>query len=105
MPFTPGYGRTKTFAALGSLLTGDLNSIQDDLGGALEQRAPLAVVTALPGSPVDGQEVIYQNASMASVGVAWRLKYRSASGSAYKWEFIGGAPLMSFDATTDVTPG
>ena len=58
-------------------------------------------VTSLPGSPVDGQEVFYQSTtagtggasnSMADVGAVWHLRYRSASTSAYKWEFVGGGP-------------
>lgn len=50
-----------------------------------------AVVTALPGSPADGQEVYFQ--ADATNGIYWHLRYRSGSASAYKWEFVGGAPL------------
>lgn len=28
---------------------------------------------------------------MAGVGAVWHLRYRAASASAYKWEFVGGA--------------
>lgn len=52
-------------------------------------------VSALPESAVDGQEVVYQNATMAAAGVAWRLRYRAGSASAHKWEFVGGAPLTA----------
>lgn len=103
MPFSPGYTRTKSFAALGTLLPGDLNAIQDDLGGALAHRAPLQVVSALPGSPTDGQEVVYQNAGMATDGIAWRLKYRAGSASAYKWECIGGVPWSAAVDTSETT--
>lgn len=57
-------------------------------------------VSSLPASPVDGQEVYYQSTtagtgggttnSMADVGAIWHLRYRAASASTYKWEFIGG---------------
>lgn len=103
MPFSPGYARTKNFAALGSFLPGDINAIQDDLGGALAHRAPLQVVAALPGAPTDGQEVVYQNATMAGLGIAWRLKYRAGSASAYKWEFIGGSPWVAEVTTLETT--
>lgn len=53
------------------------------------------LVTSLPGSPYDGQIIMYQSAAMATDGIIWRFRYRAASASAYKWEFIGGAPLAS----------
>lgn len=57
----------------------------------------LTTVTSLPGSPVDGQRCLYL--ADATNGVVWDLRYRSASASAYKWECVGGAPLMSGVAT------
>jgi hypothetical protein len=53
------------------------------------------VVTALPGSPVDGQEIYYQSAAMATAGVAWHLRYRAGATGSYKWEFLGGAPISA----------
>lgn len=55
--------------------------------------SPQSVVTSLPGSPVDGQVIYYQ--ADAANGVIWQLRYRSASSSSYKWEYVGGAPLSS----------
>ena len=57
--------------------------------------------TALPGSPVDGQEIYY--AADATNGIIWHLRYRSAarSGSG-AWEFLGGASLTS-EVTTNQT--
>lgn len=54
---------------------------------------PPAFVTSLPASPVDGQEVYYL--ADATTGVVWHLRYRAASSSSYKWEFVGGPPLHS----------
>lgn len=65
-----------------------------------------ALVTALPGSPVDGQEVYYQsptkytdnptaNTSMQTAGNVWHLRYRAAASGSYKWEFVGGSPLIA----------
>lgn len=50
-------------------------------------------VTSLPSSPVDGQTVVY--AADATNGVMWTLRYRAASSSSYKWEFVGGASLRA----------
>lgn len=49
-------------------------------------------VTALPGSPYDGQIVHFT--ADATNGVIWTFRYRAASSSPYKWEFVGGPPLF-----------
>ena len=69
---------------------------------ALNSAAPSDILTALPGSPIDGQ-VIYYNADPTN-GVVWQLRYRSASASAYKWEFIGGQVLSSTILTRESVP-
>lgn len=53
-------------------------------------------VSSLPVAPVDGQVIDY--IADAALGVVWRLRYRLASASALKWEFVGGSELR---ATTD----
>lgn len=63
----------------------------------------LAVVTSLPASPQDGQECLLL--ADAANGVVWHLKYRAASSSAYKWEFIGGNSLRSEVATEELRIG
>jgi len=52
-----------------------------------------AIVTSLPVTPVDGQVINYL--ADATNGVIWRLRYRAASPSTYKWEFVGGPPLYN----------
>lgn len=52
-----------------------------------------ATVTSLPASPVNGQDCYFL--ADATNGLVWHLKYRSASASAYKWEFVGGSPLTA----------
>ena len=47
---------------------------------------------ALPSPMYDGQEIVY--VADAAAGVLWRLRYNAASASAYKWEFVGGSPLV-----------
>jgi hypothetical protein len=64
------------------------------------------LVTSLPGSPVDGQECYYL--ADATNGVVWHLKYRAASASTHKWEFVGGSPWVGTvpgtQTTTSTTP-
>ena len=50
-----------------------------------------ASIAASVPNPVNGQEVKYLASD--SSGVIWHFKYRAASASAYKWEFIGGSGL------------
>lgn len=82
----------------------------DDPPAGMDQQKALALkldgysgiapplVTALPGSPVDGQEIYYL-ADPAS-GVIWHLRYNAASSSPYKWERIGGPGLYAAVATS-----
>lgn len=73
--------------------------VSDGLGGYTWQAgAPPPAGTALPASPVDGQEYYY--VVDATNGVVWHLKYRAASASAHKWEFVGGTPLTGEVNTT-----
>jgi hypothetical protein len=53
--------------------------------------------TTPPASPADGDEWILP--ADATNGVMWRFRYRAASASAYKWEFIGGPPLYGENPT------
>ena len=47
-----------------------------------------------PTSPSDGDIWI---ATAVGSGVAWQFRYNAGSASIYKWEFIGGPPLVSQD--------
>ncbi len=58
----------------------------------------IPVVTSLPTSPYDGQEV-YLLAD-ATGGVMWHLRFRAASPSTFKWEAISG-PSISAAVVTD----
>jgi hypothetical protein len=66
-----------------------IRSLAESLDGLIGP----TVVTALPASPPDGKEVYYT--ADATAGVVWHLKYRAASTSAYKWEYVGGPPLAA----------
>jgi len=58
-------------------------------------------VTSLPASPIDGQEIYY--GADATNGIIWHLRYRSASSSTYKWEYIGGPSLTNYVVTDQTT--
>lgn len=57
----------------------------------------LAAFNAL--TPADGMEVYVQ--ADAANGINWHLRYNGASGSAYKWEFLGGPWLTASVATLE----
>ena len=85
------------------------------LAQRLAATSPPQFVTKLPASPIDGTEVYYQSTTagtgggatdtMADVGAVWHLRYRAASSSAYKWEFVGGGAVYGVAGTgaTDET--
>jgi hypothetical protein len=71
------------------------------MGKVISPGGYLELVSALPGSPVDGMECLYQDATLAAQGAVWRLRYRSASASAYKWEFVGGLDFFESGAVVE----
>lgn len=77
---------------LPKLTAAQLNRMEQGIADAHTGIA-VPVVTVLPSSPVDGQEICFL--ADAGLGVVWRFKYRAASLSAYKWESIGGGSMSS----------
>lgn len=61
----------------------------------------IAAGGSLPTTPNDG-DIVYYVADDTN-GIVWAFRYRSASGSSYKWEFIGGPPLEAEVATEEST--
>jgi hypothetical protein len=58
------------------------------------------VVTALPGRPVDGDEVYFDT----GLGFLWRFVYLSAAAGAYRWVAVGGqTPLFAEVAAGEST--
>jgi uncharacterized protein DUF5907 len=55
--------------------------------------------TTPPASPADGDGWIYP--ADATNGVIWQFRYRAASSSPYKWECIGGPPIIARVDTTE----
>lgn len=58
----------------------------------VDKIAPTYVVApaTLPASPFEAQEVYYNTGSCV-----WHLVYLGATAGAYKWHYLGGAPLIS----------
>jgi len=78
----------------------DTGALSYDTGSAWLAVAPVpALVSALPGAPIDGQEIYYNN---ASAGVIWHLRYASGWGGldGYGWMFLGGSSLAAEVVTT-----
>lgn len=57
--------------------------------------------TSLPASPIDGR--VYHYVADATDGIVWQLRYRAASASAHKWEFIGGPPIIRQNTGINMT--
>jgi hypothetical protein len=62
-----------------------------------------ALVTALPGSPVDGQEVVLTD-SLTVPTYAWHLRYVAAKAS-NKWIHLGGSARFSEVVTPEAVAG
>jgi hypothetical protein len=58
----------------------------------------IGIGTTLPASPFDGQEYILVD-SLTVPTYAWRFRYVASITDAYKWVFIGGYAIRSFEAT------
>jgi hypothetical protein len=79
-----------------AMTSAKMNEIRDVLRWSSGDRT-----TSVPGSPNDGDELIYP--AETGFGAMWKFKYRSASGSAFKWEFVGGSPILVQVATDETT--
>lgn len=55
----------------------------------------MTVSATPPTAPTDGQLWAISPAT----GIIWLFRYNAAA-STYKWEFVGGAPLIGYDAST-----
>lgn len=92
----------------GWLPTGKYNLVVSDPSGrvatftqAWDSAPPPPTVTSLPTTPDDADEIYF--VADATNGIVWHLKYRAASASTYKWEYMGGGPLVSEVFTSEST--
>src|SRR5215471_16273030 len=84
------------------ILRVDLVNNRVVVGGALATTGSGSYGTSFPASPVDGQEYTLVD-STTNPTYQWHFRYNAASTSAYKWEFIGGAPAVAFVSTVEGT--
>lgn len=79
----------------------DMQELALDVEAAL--KAPVTSYgTSLPASPVNGQEAILVDANPPQLFV-WRFRFNS-SDPTYKWEFVGGIPLIKQETSTVAIP-
>lgn len=60
------------------------------------------VVTSLPGSPADGDEVYYK-VGTGDTALFWHLRYDSSITDSYKWRVVGAVDLHSEVNTAETT--
>jgi hypothetical protein len=73
------------------------------IGGVPGPQAQLASYgTQLPSNPTDGQEHVLVD-STTNPSYQWKFRYNAGSTSAYKWEFVGGAPAINTVDTQEMT--
>lgn len=76
-----------------------LSNYTDAEVAALLGTLQVVEVNALPGSPVDGQQVDYYPSGTIGTGVCWRCTWRDAlNGGVGAWLVHGGAPLVALTA-------
>lgn len=80
-------------------VTGSASPYTLGLSRATVQSA--AATVTLTVAPQNGDEIVY--AADSANGVNWHLRYNGSSSSPYKWEFIGGSPLMATAADVNIT--
>lgn len=64
--------------------------------------AAAPIVTTLPGSPADGDEVILVD-SLTAPTYSWRLRYVASITDGYRWVFVGGSPAYGFVSAQEST--
>jgi hypothetical protein len=51
-------------------------------------------------SPQDGDERYFQTPAMKTLGIMWKFRYNADASGAYKWEFVGGRPVLTTVASS-----
>jgi hypothetical protein len=94
-----GFSAVTGYASLPAGAWIDLNEVEFDLESVTQWAVPVGIytppplVTSLPTTGLyDGLEVYYL--ADAVNGVIWHLRYRTGGGT-YKWEVLGGSPLVA----------
>jgi len=97
MPATPVLALPYPAATDTADVPRDIQALAVKLDGYTSLRP--ALVSSLPGSPADGQEVYYL--ADAANGIVWHLRYRTAATGSYKWEVLGQPPPLTAEQPAD----
>ena len=95
------WGELSQVNAIDKLIIGDRLEISPQARQTILRGYSDTSGTSLPGTPMDGQ--LYDYVADSTDGVVWRFRYRAASASTYKWEFVGGSPLTEIVASNEST--
>ncbi len=93
-------GRLNLIEGSGITITMADDSGNNEIDVTIAASGSSSYVTALPGSPVDGQECILVDSTSAPTW-SWHMRFNSTTG---KWHFLGGTPGYS-EVTADETSG
>jgi hypothetical protein len=91
MPTTPKYALRYPAPTDPADVPTDIGNLATDVETTLGRFT--AYGTTLPASPADGQEAILVD-STTNPAYHWQFRYNAGSSSTYKWEFVGGAPIV-----------
>lgn len=101
--FYPGGGTGADLPIAGNVTKGitQLSAAPATVGSPIalsesDKRVIPTVSSTIPSNPVDGQLWLYTT----STNQAWLFRFNSGINSAYQWQFIGGGPVISNDATS-----
>jgi hypothetical protein len=62
--------------------------------------------TTLPSNPFEGQEIYLRATGSVTSKAIWHMRWTASYDDAYKWEFLGGAPLYAiFNPSYTTTAG
>jgi hypothetical protein len=91
-----------TFSRLAVGTNGQVLTADSAAGTGVKWATGVAsLVTSLPGSPADGDEVLYTD-SLTVPTYVWRLRYIAAA-TTYRWYYVGGPPVAVSIATAEAT--
>lgn len=97
MPTTPLYALPYPAAADPADVPLDMQELAERIEVIMPGRYQGALTPAQFGALTGTQDGDFADLiADAAAGVIWRLRYRAASASAFKWEFVGGSPLLAW---------
>lgn len=106
--FTDGNPPVSTDIFVAGRGTGNVKFTWAEILAALPSGSSPSVVTSLPGSPTDGEEVYYK-VGTGDTATLWHLRYDSSITDAHKWRVLGcqdiHAEVVTDESTSSSTYG